>query len=76
MNFSKFHADNKFGLVIDMCSMAAQAMHGNRIANSTDGVQLEIERSAKGSGDVNCHIFVIFNSQFNNMDSQLESVQY
>ena len=76
MNLSKFHADNKFGLVIDMCPMAAKAMHGNRIANSTDGVQLEIERSAKGSGDLNCHIVVIFNSQFNIMDSQLESVQY
>ena len=78
MNLSKFYADDKFGLVIDMRSMAAQAMHGSgtRIVNSTDGVQLKIEQSAKGSGNVNCHIFVISDSQFNIVGSQLESVQY
>jgi len=34
--------------------MADQEMHGSgtRIVNSTDGVQLEIEQKAKGSGDV------------------------
>ena len=60
----KFYADNMFGLVIDMHSMAAQPMHGSgkRIVYSTDGVQLEIERNAKGAGDVNSHIFVIFDS--------------
>ena len=58
--------------------MAAQAMHGSgtRIVNSTDGVHLEIERSAKGSGEVNCHIFVISDSQLNINNSQLDSVQY
>ena len=78
MNLSKFYADNKFGLVIDMRSIAAQAMHGSatHIVNSTDGVQLEIERSAKGSGAVNRHIFVISDSQFNIMENQLNSVQY
>ena len=78
MNLSKSYADDKFGLVINMRSMAAQAMHSSStcIVNSTDGVQLEIERSAKGSGNVNCHIFVISDSQFNIVGSQLESVQY
>ena len=52
-------------------------MHGSgkRLMNSTDGVQLEIERKAEGSGNVNCHIFVISNSQFNIMDRQFDSVQ-
>ena len=61
-----------------MRSMADQSLHGSgtRIVNSTDGVQPEIERDAKGSGDVKCHIFVISDSQFNIMDRQLESVQY
>jgi len=78
MNVTKFYTGEKFGLVIDMRSMAAQAMHGSgtRIVNSTDGVQLEIERSAKGSGKVNCHIFVISDTQFNIEDRQLESVQH
>ena len=78
MNFTKFYTDDKFGLVIDMRSMADQSMHdcGTRIVNSTDGVQLEIERKAEGSGNVNCHVFVVSDSQFNIMNSQLESVQY
>jgi len=57
--------------------MTAQDMHGSgtRIVNTMDGIQLEIERKAEGSGDVKCHIFVISDSQFNLMDRQLESVQ-
>ena len=78
MTLSRFYTENKFGLVIDMRSMASQAMHGSgtRLVNSTDGVQLQIERSAKGSGVVNCHVFVISDSQFNLLDRQLASVQY
>jgi len=61
MDLKKFYTGDKFGLLIDIRSMADQTMHGSgtRIVNSTDGVQLEIERSAKGSGIVNCHVFVI-----------------
>jgi len=78
MNVTKFYTDDKFGLVIDMHSMTDQSMHGSgtRIVNSTDGVQLEIERKAEGSGDVKCHIFVISDFQFNIVDRQLDSVQY
>ena len=78
MNMQKFYTDDKFGLLIDLRSMASQEMHGSstRLANTTDGIQLEIERSATGSGDVNCHIFIISDSQFNVMNKQLESVQY
>ena len=77
MNMTKFYTDDKFGLVINMCTMADQSMQGTgkRIVNSTDGVQLEIERKAEGSGDMKCHVFVISDSQFNIMDRQLESVQ-
>ena len=61
-----------------MTGPSGAAMHGSgtRLANTTDGVQLEIDRSAKGSGNVNCNIFVISDSQFNILDRQLESVQY
>jgi len=78
MNMTKFYTNDKFGLVIDVRSMADQSMHGSRtrIVNSTDGVQLEIEQKAKGSGDMKCHVFVISDSQFNIMDRQLESVQF
>ena len=78
MNLQKFYTSNKFGLLIDLRSMESQKMHGSgiRTIDSTDGVQLEIERDGKGSGQVNCHVFVISDSQFNIIDKQLDSVQH
>jgi len=78
MTLQKSYTGNRFGLLIDLRSMADQTMHGSgtRLVNTTDGVQLEIERKTTDSGDVNCDIFVISDSQFNIMDRQLESVQF
>jgi len=78
MNLTKFYTGDRFGLLIDSRSMADQTMHGSgtRIVNSKSGVQLEIERKAAGTGKVNCHVFVIADSQFNLMDRQYPSVQY
>ena len=78
MTMEKFYTGNKFGLLIDLRSMASQEMHGTgtRLVNTTDGVQLEIERDGKGTGTVNCHVFVISDSQFNIIDRQLDSVMY
>ena len=74
----KFYTKNKFGLLIDLRSMESQKMHGSgaRIVNSTDGIQLEIERDGKGSGQVKCHVFVISDVMFGIMNRQLHSVQY
>ena len=78
MTLSKYLTANKFGLWIDLRSMADTTMHGNgqRLVNTQDGVQLEIERTASGSGTTNCHIFSVSDSQMNIMQRQLESVQY
>ena len=78
MTLAKYLTDNKFGLWIDLRSMADTTMHGNgqRLVNTQDGVQLEIERTASGSGILNCYIFTISDSQMNIMGQQLESVQY
>ena len=78
MNLSKYLTGNKFGLFIDLRSMADTTLHGNgqRVVNTHDGVQLEIERNASGSGTPNCHIFTISDSQMNIMGRQLKSVQY
>jgi len=56
-----FLAGDRLGLVIDLRSMADWTMHGNgtRLVNVTDGVQLELERTATGSGKLNCQVFVI-----------------
>ena len=78
MTLEKFYNNNKFGLLADLRSMASQEMHGSgtRLVNTTDGVQLEIERDGKGAGTVNCHVFVISDSQFNIIGKQLYSVEY
>ena len=77
MTLKKFYAEDKFGLLIDMRSMASQEIHGSgtRLVNTTDGVQLEIKRST-GKGPFNYHIFVISDAQFNIMNRQLDSVTY
>ena len=78
MTLTKYLTDNKFGLWIDLRSMADTTMHGSgqRLVNAQDGVQLEIERTASGSGTTDCYIFSVADSQMNIMGQQLESVQY
>ena len=75
MNLTKFYTNDKFGLLIDLLSMADQALHGSgaRLVNTKDGVQLELERKSSGSTAVNCRVFVISDSQMNIMGQQLES---
>ena len=47
MNMTKFFTGDRFGLVIDMRTMADQAMHGRgkRLVNSTDGGKLKAQAS-------------------------------
>ena len=78
MTLSKYLTDDKFGLWIDLRSMADTSMHGSgqRLVNTQDGVQLEIERKASGSGNTYCHIFIISDAQMEIMGRQLHSVTY
>ena len=78
MNLTKYLTDNKFGLFIDLRSIADTTMHGNgqRLVYTQDGVQLTIERNKTGSGTAKCFIFSISDSQMNIMDKQLQAVQY
>ena len=78
MSLTKYLTDNKFGLFIDLRSMADTTMHGNgqRLVNTNDGVQLAIERNTSGSGRGKCHIFIISDAQVNIMNRQLQFVQY
>ena len=77
MTLQKYYAEDKFGLLIDLRSMASQEMHGSgtRLVNTTDGVQLEIKRTT-GKGPFKCHVFVISDAQFNIQNRQLDSVMY
>ena len=78
MTLTKYLTDNKFGLWIDLRSMADTTMHGSgqRLVNTQDGVQLEITRTASGSGTTDCYIFTVADAQMDIMGQQLTSVQY
>jgi len=78
MNLKLFLIGDRFGLLVDPRSMADRTMHGSgtRLVNTTDGVQLELERTGTSSGNLNCQAFVISHSQFNILGNQLQSVQF
>jgi len=78
MNLKLFLAGDKFRLLVDLRSMADRSMHGSGtcLVNTTDGVQLELERKASGSGNINCQVFVISDAQFEILGRQLEDVVY
>ena len=78
MTLTKYLTDNKFGLWIDLRSMADITVHGNgqRLVNTQDGIQLEIERTASGSGTTDCYIFTVSDSQMNIMGQQLELINF
>ena len=78
MNLKLFLAGDRFGLLVDFRSMADRSMHGSgvRLVNSTDGVQLQLERKTSGSGTINCQVFVISEAQLNIIGNQLDTVQY
>ena len=55
MDLTKYLTGNKFGLFIDLRSMESTTLHGHgqRLVNTQEGVLLEIERNASGSGQTN-----------------------
>ena len=78
MNLKKFYTGDKFGLLINLHPMANHAMYESDmwLVKTKDGVQLELEQNASGSCNVNCHVFVISDSQMSIQGQQLDSVQY
>lgn len=78
MNMKKFYSENKYGLLVDLRTMSSHDLYGSgrRLVNTKDGVQLEIERKGSGSGNVNCHVFVISDALMNILGRQLDSVEY
>ena len=77
MNVTKFFGD-KFALFVDLRSKQYSSLYGSGkiLVNTEDGVLLQINRRATGSGNVNCHIFILSDAQFNLVDKELESITY
>lgn len=78
MNRTKFYTKDKFGILIDLRSMASHEKHGSGtpLKDHKGGITLAIERDAEGSGTVICYIYLITDGQFNIKSNQLHSVQY
>ena len=78
MTPTKYYTENKFGLLIDLRSMADQTVHrsGTKLVDVQNGVFLEIERDLEGTGDMNCHVFVLSVAQMGLVNRQLEYFQY
>ena len=78
MNLTKYIADSKFSLLIDLRSMADTSLHGKsvRLVNTKDVIYLEIERVATGSREMKYHVYTISDAQMNTMEKQLKDVQY
>ena len=78
MTLAKYLTANKFGLWVDLRSMADTTMHGNgqRMVNTQDGGAARDRSKGLRLGNHNCHIFTVSDSQMNIMGQQLESVQF
>ena len=80
MNLTKYITDSKLGLLFALRSMADTSLHGKgvRLVNTQEGILLEIERVATGSGEVKYHVYMytISDAQMNIMDNQFRDDQY
>ena len=78
MNLKKYIADNEFGILIDLRSMADTSLHGSgkHLIDTKVGIHLAIEKVATESGNVKCHIYTISDAQMKIKNQQLLSVQY
>ena len=78
MNVTDFYGGDRFALFVDLRSMGENQLHGSglRLVNTKDGVQLTINRTMSGSGNVQRHIFIFSDAQFNIVNKELEGVTY
>lgn len=78
MNVTDFYAGDRFALFVEMRSMGENQLHdsGLRLVKTKHGVQLTINRTTSGSGNVKRHIFILLDAQFNIVNKELGSVTY
>ena len=73
-----FYAGDKFALWIDLRTFSDNTIHGGglHVNNTRDGVKLEIKRKTGGTGNINCHMFVIADALMEIMNTELKSILY
>jgi len=73
MNLKLFLSGDKFGL---LHGRPDNARSSTCLVNTTDGIQLELERTGTSSGNLNCQFFVVSDSQFNILERQVQAVEF
>ena len=76
MTLSDFYAGDRFALFFDLRSMKDNELHGSRLVNPKEGVQLTMNRKTSGSGEAKCHIFILSDAQLNIVNRELDSIMY
>ena len=72
-----FYSD-KFALWVDLRTYQDKELHGSGLMlNSTkDGVKLELKRTTSGSGNIDCHVFVVADAVMEVENADLKSILY
>ena len=77
MSIGKFFTTG-YCLFLDFRSTPDNVLHGSgkRLKNASDGVTLQIEKKADGTGEIKCYVFVLQDGQVNFQDGCFRSVGY
>lgn len=78
MTSTKFFAEDKFGLLIDLRTMRNKNIHGSgtRIENDQEAVKLQITRTKTGSGVQNYFVYALSDGLCGIMNKQFNVLQY
>ena len=77
MTLGKFFTSG-YSLFIDFRSIGDNFLHGSgkKLKNASDGITLQIEKKADGTGNIKCYLFVLQDGQINFQNGRFKSVGY
>src|SRR6218665_1666350 len=58
---------NRYGLWLDFRTSDDQTVHGSgrRIENASEGITLQLEKTAQAAGALNCYVYLVLDAQLN-----------
>jgi len=58
---------NRYGLWLDFQSSDDQKFHGSgrRVENGSEGVTLQLDKTAESAGPLNCYFYLVTDAQLN-----------
>jgi len=69
---------NQYGLWLDFRTTDDQTLHGSgrRIENASEGITLQLDKTAQTAGTLNCYIYLLMDAQLNIGNGQFISAIY